>query len=124
MTLKVLVADDEEGYRWPLAKMLSDSDFEVLEASDYDEAVRLGREADIWVIDVRLPTSKNEGILVVRQLVEENVTSSYPVFFISVLPESLANEELDILRQWGVRYEFLEKPFEPEFLLKRINDSL
>jgi DNA-binding response OmpR family regulator len=123
MGLKVLIAEDDDAFRFPIANFLEDVGFEVIEAENYDRAVELAREADIWVIDVRLPTNKHEGILAVKDLAERGIRSAYPVYFISVIPLSLAENELQYLRQHNISFDWIEKPFEPELLIKRIRES-
>ena len=58
--------------------------------------------ADVWIVDVRLPTGALEGIVAVRELAAEGIISIYPVFFISVMPQSLAQDKLDSLKSAGV----------------------
>jgi DNA-binding response OmpR family regulator len=119
MSTTILVADDDDGYRFPIVSLLEDHGFTVLEATNEDDVVRHARMAKIWVIDVRLPSGANEGIRAVTRLAAEQIRSDYPVIFISVLPESLAPEVRE-LRERSVGYEWIEKPFELELLLSRV----
>lgn len=116
----VLVADDDAGYRYPIAMLLQDEGFKVTMVESRDALVEAAPAADIWIVDVRLPTNEQEGIQAVRQLVENGVRSVAPVIFISVTPESFADEQLGWLRHHGVDYEWLEKPFEPSLLIERV----
>ncbi len=121
--MTILVADDDAGYRYPITCLFQDFKYEVKEASDLGGTVEAARNADIWIIDVRLPSGKMEGIQAVKQLAEQGVLSKYPVIFISVLPESFAESELAALDQHKpspISYKWIEKGFEPELLLETV----
>lgn len=121
---KILVADDDEGYRFPMVSLFKDYGFEVLEATDQAEVLKHGREAGVWIIDVRLPTSAMEGIMAVQELVNNNIKPNCLVIFISVIPEELALDKLRALRDVGIKYEWIEKPLELEFLLEKVTKFL
>ncbi len=121
---KILVADDDDGYRFPIVNLLQDAGFEVVEASDMEGVLKVGRDVDVRLVDVRLPTSRMEGILAIQKLASEGCIFLYPVFFISVIPESLASRELEVLKKHSIRYEWIEKPVELEYLLQRITKAL
>lgn len=123
MGIRILVADDDAGYRFPIKNLFEDYAYEVLEATNRQDVVNMGVGADVWIIDVRLPTGEMEGILAVRDLVEQGIQPPHPVIFISVNPESLAEEKLAALKG-KVRYEWVEKPFELEFLLAKVEGFL
>ena len=123
MTTRILVADDDAGYLFPIRNLFEDYGYEVLEATDRAQVVGHGRNADVWIIDVRLPTGEMEGILAVQELVEQGIRPRHPVVFISVIPASFAAEKLAPLNG-KVDYEWVEKPFELEFLLVKIQGFL
>ena len=121
MALKILVADDDDGYRYPIVNMFQDFGYEVLEASTQIEVESLGPQTDVWVLDVRMPTAEMEGIIAVHNLVsEKNVRPRCSVIFMSVLPESVASTKLKALKDASVDYLWIEKPFELEFLLQKV----
>lgn len=115
----VLVADDTEGYRYPLSNILKDNQYKVLEAESVEEVEKLAGEAQIWIIDVRLPSQK-EGIEVVRKLIiEKKCKPKFDVIFISVLTQADCDSELE---NFPEKYNWIEKPFEPEYLLEIVNE--
>jgi DNA-binding response OmpR family regulator len=118
--IRVLIADDDDGYRFPLKNLLDDYEYEVLEARNKEELIRQAQGADVWVIDARLPTEEMEGIEAVRELGERGTIPRHPVLFISVMPEDNVKVKLDSLKGKGIPYEWVEKPFELELLLRRI----
>lgn len=113
----VLVADDDDGYRYPLVNALEDAGFRVTEASDKCQVAKRAKHAGIWIVDVRLPNER-EGIAAVVELVRRGVLPRAPIFFLSVLPESFAQAELTALAAFGVSYEWIEKPIELDELVK------
>jgi len=118
----VLIVDDDHGYRFPIANLFSDQGFSVLQADNVESMRELSSKAGVWIVDVRLPTEKMEGIEAVRQLWNDQQRPK--VFFISVMPEGTAQLQLRILQDKSIPYRWLEKPFELEVLLTEVNDSL
>lgn len=117
---RVLIADDDEGYRFPLASILNDFNYIVLEAEDVEGVKKQAKDAQIWVVDVRLPSEKNEGIEVVRKLITDGeCTPNFNIIFISVLTEEECKPQLE---NFPMDYRWIEKPFEPEYLLNIIEE--
>jgi DNA-binding response OmpR family regulator len=117
----VLVADDDEGYRFPISSMLRDFGYNVCEADDVNGLREHASNADIWVVDVRLP-ERLEGIDAVETLRTEGMKPKFGVIFISVLSESDCGAHLKYLPR--VEYRWIEKPFELEYLLNTINNMI
>lgn len=115
--ITVLVADDDDGYRFPIKACLEDHGFTVIEATTREEVIALGPGAQIWVVDVRLPTAEMEGIQAVRSLLEAGTRPHY-VVFISVIPQENVTERLSI--PGFVKSDFLGKPFELQVLLEML----
>ena len=126
MPATILIADDEHGYRSAIADMFADAGFEVLEAESEEEVVSRAPQADVWIIDVRLPTREREGIRAVSHLIDEGKRPAFPVVFISVDSEAEAdeNDQVASFRKRSVPYEWYQKPFEPEFLLEQVQSHL
>jgi CheY-like chemotaxis protein len=124
MPNRVLVADDDDGFRYPIVNLLEDYSFEVVEAKSQEEVLESAEASALWIIDVRLPSSNMEGILAVHELARRGTVSAYPVIFVSVLPEDFARGRLAELANVGVHYLWLEKPFELELLKAKIDELL
>jgi DNA-binding response OmpR family regulator len=120
MTMTILIADDDAGYRFPLVSLFRDFDYTVLEAETKDQVIDLGNKADVWIIDARLPTSAMEGILAVQKLVEAGVQPKAPIIFISVTPESFVKHMLKVFTDKRIHYKWIEKPFELQMLLEMV----
>ncbi len=54
--MKILIADDDIAYRFPISCMLGDFGYEVVEARDVEELRRHANGAPIWIVDARLPS--------------------------------------------------------------------
>lgn len=124
MAETILVADDEHGYRQPIADMFQDAGFETIEAESKEDVVENAALADVWIVDVRLPSHAREGIEAVTQVVDAGKAPTHPVIFISVDSAVDADDQLGALRAMGVDYKWYEKPFEMELLLNAVRSLL
>ena len=122
MATKILIADDDAGYRYPLVKMFREYGYDTIEASDDNGIIKNAKSEYIWIIDVRLPTEGNEGIRAVHQLAQNNIRSNYSVIFISVNLESdpQMRKQLDALEKEGIDFKYIEKFSELELLLREV----
>lgn len=89
---RVLVVDDEAGYRSFFCKFLGIHGFKPVEAADGDAGLTLARveKPDIIFMDWCLPGCS--GLDVVRSLRRESATSPIPVVMMSSLKESAEDE--------------------------------
>ena len=85
MPKKILVVDDETGSILLFESVLKKSGFQVVVASDGDEAIRKARKEkpDLIILDIMMP--KLDGTEVAMILREDEVTKNIPVFFITAL---------------------------------------
>ena len=118
----VLLAEDEPGVRRLLARMLRAGGYEVLEAPNGVDALRLGRQnADrlaALVTDVDMPAIG--GVELARRLARR--WPELPVLFISgTVADPLAPGDLDAPAE---RSQFLAKPFTEHALLEALHELL
>ncbi|MGE5619452.1 MAG: response regulator transcription factor [Sphingomonadaceae bacterium] len=101
---KVLVADDEEAITELVAFALELEGFQVIQAPDGPEAVRLAKEErpDLAMVDVMMPGL--DGREVSRRLKEDPDTAAIPVLLFSAAP----NPDLTEAKADG----FMPKPFD------------
>ena len=115
----LLLADDEEGVRSLLAAVLRRAGFEVLEASNGEEALALSRghegAIDLLVTDIVMPGM--DGRRLAEQLRRERPETS--VLFVSGYTSDAAAGRLR-----GPDSSFLAKPFTPAELLRKVQSSL
>ena len=115
---RVLVVEDEESIRMPLVDVLRSEGYEVLEAPDGDEAVRiaLSEDPDAILLDLMLP--RRDGFEVLRALREDRLTAT-------VLILSARGSELDRIK--GFEYgadDYVVKPFSTVEVLARLRAAL
>ncbi|MEX2100058.1 MAG: response regulator transcription factor [Acidimicrobiia bacterium] len=114
---RVLVVDDEDRIREIVRGYLEQDDFEVAEARDGDEALRLAREfePDVVVLDVMMPG--RDGIEVLQEL-----RAMSDVYVILLTAKA---EEVDKLVGLSVGADdYLTKPFSPRELVARVKTVL
>ncbi|MDJ0852140.1 MAG: ATP-binding protein, partial [Myxococcota bacterium] len=118
----VLLAEDEQSVRRITARMLRAGGYEVLQAEDGGEALRLGRQnagrLTAIVTDLEMP--EIDGLEVARRLARER--PELPVVFISgTAPEGAAGDAFDGPVRNGC---FVPKPFTGPQLLAALRELL
>ena len=112
------MADDESGVR-SLVKMTLESDaYEIIEASDGEEALRLAREhrPDLMLLDVSMPGMT--GFDVCRSLKEDPETEGIKVIMLTARAQQLDVEE----GQKAGADDYFTKPFSPVALLRKVDE--
>jgi DNA-binding response OmpR family regulator len=112
----VLIADDDRDILELLAYRLGREGYEVLRASDGEEALRLAveRTPDLALLDVMMP--KLDGFQVTRRIREHEVTRLVPVILIT----ARVREE-DVVRGFEAGADdYMTKPFSPADLRVRM----
>ena len=113
MTIRILIADDEPNQLELLSYNLSSADFEVLRASDGQQALEMVEEhrPDLAIIDWMMPHMS--GIDLCRKLRSRNETKNMPIIILSA-----RGEEGD--RTLGLDIgadDYISKPFSPRELI-------
>ena len=117
---KILVAEDEEDIRGLVAYSLRYAGYEVIEATDGQDALdRAATEVpDLILLDVRMP--KMNGYEVCSSLKTRKATAKIPVIFLSARgQESEIRKGLEL----GA-VEYILKPFAPNELYRRVASVL
>ena len=117
MSYKILIADDEPQIRDLLKLYLENEGYEVSEAEDGAQALRLLRvwKPDLCVLDIMMPGM--DGYQVLRQLRQE---SNIPVIILSAKD---ADSEKILGLNLGAD-DYLSKPFNPLEAVARVNSNL
>ena len=118
---KILIIDDESEIRAMLRQMLEREEFEVMDASDGKEGIRLYQEnpADLVITDIVMP--EKEGLETIMDL-----KKSYPdvkIIAISGGRKIGPGEYLKLAERFGA-IKTLTKPVRKEKLLKAIREVL
>ena len=117
--MKILIIDDHALFRTGLTELLNRRNIEVLDAiGDGREGLRLARERkpDVVLLDLRMP--KPNGLEVLRQMRDADLTM--PIVMLTT-----SNEERDLvecLRNGAQGY--LLKDMEPDVLVDALNEIL
>ncbi len=117
---KILIIEDELDVQKVVARRLSQHGFEVVVADDGCRGIELAHSSkpDLIILDFILPAGN--GLVVLKNLRSSTHTRYIPVIILT----SMKNEEYKqkIINE-GVG-AYLEKPYEPDELIKTIKDIL
>ncbi len=117
---KILVAEDETDIRNLITFSLQYVGYQVIEALDGEEALRMADEEqpDLILLDVRMP--KMNGYDTCRVLKTQDSTQGIPVVFLSA-----RGQEAEIRRGLALgAEEYILKPFAPDELYRRVGSIL
>ncbi|MCM8796671.1 MAG: response regulator [Candidatus Omnitrophica bacterium] len=116
MGLKILIVDDDPDIRDVLKLTLSEENYEVLEAADGEEALRVinTKSPDLVLLDYKIP--KIDGRHVCRLVKKDLLLRHMPI--IMVTGKGDINDKVDGIDSGADDY--VVKPFEPKELLARI----
>ena len=116
----VLIVDDEAIVRNITNKLLRRFGYQVLMASDGNEAIRIyeskHQDIDVILLDLNMPSLNGRSTV-------ENIRKINPFANIIVSSGFLQEQQVKHLQARGIEY-FLEKPFHPDDLLKIIRSSV
>ncbi|MEO0098580.1 MAG: sigma-54 dependent transcriptional regulator [candidate division WOR-3 bacterium] len=118
---KILIIDDNERWREVLADILSSENYEVLEAGEGEEGIKMAKENEINLIllDLRLPDiPENDEFKVLKEIV--GIKPSLPIVMIS---EFGTIEKAVLATKLGA-YDFIEKPPNREKILLTVRNAL
>jgi DNA-binding response OmpR family regulator len=115
---KLLIADDEQGIRRLVRMTLESDDYEIIEASDGEEALVLARRElpELLLLDVMMP--RMSGLEVCKLLKEADDTAGMTIFMLTARAQE---SDLRAARQVGCDGYFM-KPFSPIALLRKVDE--
>ena len=116
MAIKILIVDDDPDIRDVLKLTLSEEDYEILEACDGEEALKLvhTNQPDLILLDYQIP--KVDGREVCRRIKKDLLLRHLPI--IMVTGKGDINDKLGGIDAGADDY--VVKPFEPKELMARI----
>ena len=116
MAIKILVVDDDPDIRDILKLTLSEENYEILEAKDGEEALKIinTKPLDLVLLDYKIP--KMDGRQVCRLIKKDLLLRHLPI--IMVTGKGDINDKVDGIDAGADDY--VVKPFEPKELLARI----
>jgi len=109
----VLVAEDETIIRMDLREMLEEEGYDVVEAADGEQAVRLAREVrpELAILDIKMPIK--DGLVAAQEISEEGIA---PVLILTAYSQRELVEQAAVAGAMG----YLVKPFQKHDLLPAI----
>jgi two-component system alkaline phosphatase synthesis response regulator PhoP len=117
---KILIAEDEPDIRDLITFTLRFAGYEVVAATNGEEAVTLARQEmpDLILLDVRMP--RKTGYEACQLIKADPLMADIPVLFLSAKGQE---SEIQTGLQAGAT-EYLLKPFAPDQLTQRIQEVL
>lgn len=116
---RILVADDDPDILSLLGHLLRKAGYEVITATDGNEALALAREhdPDLLVLDVSMPHA--DGYTVCRQIQEDGLAAPPVIFLTAHAHTSARVNGLD-----AGAVDYITKPFDPDELRARVRAVL
>ena len=120
MTKRILIIEDQEDNRTIMRDLLTSAGFELIEAVDGEEGVRLAQSErpDLILMDIQLPLI--DGYEATRQIWTFGDLKSTPI--IAVTSYALSGDEARS-REAGCN-GYVAKPFSPRQLLAKVREFL
>lgn len=114
----ILVVDDEELVRATLCQMLEQAGYEVIEAANGDQGLRVFQEyeVDLVITDIFMPGK--EGIETIREL--RKLRPDVKIIAISGGGRTRNMDYLELAKDFGAK-RALTKPFQREQVLSAVN---
>lgn len=129
---KILIIDDEPEVRMLMARRLTASRFETLEAGDGPAGFQKAKEAkpDLIILDLKMPGE--DGLQIYRSMRKEPELQKVPVLFLTAISTGgkMARESLALIAsakhgfELGGNYEVMGKPYDSKQLLETIRRML
>ena len=123
----ILVVDDEHSSREFIKTVVEERNIKVITANDGVECLSKAKEEipDLIILDIQMP--KKDGLTSFAELKKEPITTNIPVFMLTGIEDkrdiSFSKKEMGEL--YGTEPdEYIEKPIDPEKLLKLIQAIL
>jgi CheY-like chemotaxis protein len=117
MGLKVMVVDDNQDIRFTIKDSLTaiDNTYQFVEASSGEECLKLlgQNKPDVILMDIMMPGM--DGTETAIKIKEDSNFKNIPLIFLTAKTDKLSKEMGAIVGQ-----DFVEKPFDPADLDKRI----
>jgi two-component system cell cycle response regulator DivK len=119
MTKRILVVEDQEDNRQILRDLLGSVGYDIIEAADGEEAIRLAElRPDLILMDIQLP--ELDGYEATRRIKADARLRDIPI--IVVTSYALSGDE-DKARAAGCD-AYVTKPYSPRHLLAKIREFL
>jgi CheY-like chemotaxis protein len=121
---KILVVDDDPDFVEITSIILENNGFEVVSASDSEEAIEKMRseKPDLVLLDIMM-SQPLDGIEVSRKMLEDDTINKVPIIVVSSITDSPHLKEFPS-NEYLPLDDWITKPAQPEDLLAKINKYL
>ncbi len=113
---RILVVDDEKPLRELIERILRKEGYEVLEAATTKEALKLIQEADLLLLDLRLPDG--DGLELLRRI--RRVDEGLPIIIITAYGSLKSLVDAMALNA----YHYIPKPFNIGTIKETVKEAL
>ena len=119
---KILIVDDQAEVRELVEVTLRIGDYEILQASNGDEALDLARAElpDLMLLDVMMANSSIDGFEVCRRLKSDPATKGINIVMVTARGQS---KDLELGAEVGAD-DYFTKPFSPLELMSKVESLL
>ena len=122
MKKKILIVDDEPDQVFTVQKSIeaTSDEFEVFSATSGEQSIEFlqtHEPPDLILLDIMMP--QMDGIEVIKKIRENPVWSHIPVVFLTARTDKLSIED-----SMDLGDDYLEKPFDIDDLMKRIQKAV
>jgi len=120
--LKILVVDDSPNVLTVVSSLLDEEGYQVETCPEIDQALdRLKKsKPDLVLLDVMMPSVEGmDGFALCSRIKEAPETSNIPVIFLTGIATDSSKSEEE-LREISGADDFINKPFDPGDLIKRV----
>jgi two-component system chemotaxis response regulator CheY len=114
----VLIVDDDSGVRGLLRYILEEAGYQVMEAENGREAMRVLREHSVHLVLIDLVMPVQEGLETIPQ-----IKAAFPATRIIAMSGAFGGTLLPTAKALGA-HEALSKPMLPEMLLNKVRQVL
>ncbi len=118
---KILVVEDEETLRKALVEYLEEEGFEVLEAGDGEEALKIAKtkKIDLMLLDIILP--KKDGYQVLDEIKKNEKISQIPIVLLTNLESA---EDIQKAFDRGATTYLIKSDYKLEEVSRKIKETL
>jgi CheY-like chemotaxis protein len=122
---KVLIIDDDVDFSESLATLLKHSGHTVLQAHDGDEGVTVAtrEKPDVILCDVMMK-ERTEGFFAIQRLRRTPGVEDTPILVISSVYQAVPNFQVPPEKSWLAHNAFMQKPVDPDALLRMIEEAV
>ena len=121
MTIKVLIVEDNKDTIYAIKRTLKsmDEEYEVISAENSEQCLKIleKNKPDIILMDIMMPGK--DGMQLSIELKENKKTRNIPILFVTAKVDTVTKKAGGIVGQ-----DYIEKPFDPNDLDKRIKKQL